>query len=134
MIIVIFVVLFQQRLISLSFSPLLLKVAPERADVDLSETNLQVSESELAASEAASSSSWTSEEPGDAAASSSKASSAKVKSNPNAQYAVPALSLLGEMLAGLLDVIYSSEEKERVLPLLYTVMTNVTPYLKNHSK
>jgi hypothetical protein len=71
------------------------------------------------------------------------------------QYAVPALALLGkniiihalvtvltsdvflilgEMLAPLLDIVFTSEEKEKVLPLLYTVMYNVVPYLKNHSR
>ncbi|XP_059082535.1 protein dopey-1-like isoform X2 [Tigriopus californicus] len=48
-------------------------------------------------------------------------------------YAVPALSLLGELLAPLLDIIYQSEEKERVIPLLYNVMVNVIPYLKTHT-
>ena len=50
------------------------------------------------------------------------------------QYAVPALSLLGELLAPLLDIIYSSDEKEKVVPLLSNVMINVVPYLKNHSR
>ncbi len=49
------------------------------------------------------------------------------------QYVVPALSLLGELLAPLLDIIYSSDEKDRVLPLLSNIMINVVPYLKNHS-
>lgn len=47
---------------------------------------------------------------------------------------VPALTLLGELLAPFLDIIFNSEEKEKVLPLLYNVMYNVIPYLKNHSK
>ena len=51
-----------------------------------------------------------------------------------AQYSVPALALLGELMASLLDIIYSSEEKEKVVPLLYNVMYNVVPYLKNHSR
>ncbi len=50
------------------------------------------------------------------------------------QYAVPALSLLGELLAPLLDIIYTSEEKEKVVPLLSNVMINVVPYLRNHSR
>ena len=49
------------------------------------------------------------------------------------QYVVPALSLLGELLAPLLDIIYSSDEKDRVVPLLSNIMINVVPYLKNHS-
>ncbi len=50
------------------------------------------------------------------------------------QYAVSALSLLGEMLAPFLDVVYNSEEKEKVLPLMHTVMYNVVPYLRNHTR
>ena len=50
------------------------------------------------------------------------------------QYAVPALSLLGELLAPLLDIIYSSDEKDRVVPLLSNIMVNVVPYLRNHSR
>ena len=50
------------------------------------------------------------------------------------QYAVPALALLGELLAPLLDIIYNSEEKDKVVPLLYSVMTNVIPYLRNHCR
>ena len=50
------------------------------------------------------------------------------------QYAVPALSLLGELLAPLLDIIYQSDEKDKVMPLLYTVMYNVIPYLRQHSR
>ena len=50
------------------------------------------------------------------------------------QYVVPALSLLGELLAPLLDIIYSSDEKDRVVPLLANIMINVVPYLKNHSR
>jgi hypothetical protein len=50
------------------------------------------------------------------------------------QYAVPALSLLGELLAPLLDIMYSSDEKDKVVPLLSNVMINVVPYLKNHSR
>merc|ERR1719342_1149987 len=51
-----------------------------------------------------------------------------------AQYSVPALALLGELVASLLDIIYSSEEKEKVVLLLYNVMYNVVPYLRNHSR
>ena len=50
------------------------------------------------------------------------------------QYAVPALTLLGDLLAPLLDIIYNSEEKEKVIPLLHGVMINVIPYLRNHSR
>uniref|UniRef100_A0ABM0MUJ4 Protein dopey-1-like n=1 Tax=Saccoglossus kowalevskii TaxID=10224 RepID=A0ABM0MUJ4_SACKO len=46
---------------------------------------------------------------------------------------VQALTLLSEILAQLLDVIYGSDEKEKVVPLLQQISLNVTPYLKNHS-
>ena len=46
----------------------------------------------------------------------------------------PLLQFLGELLAPLLDIIYSSDEKDKVVPLLSSVMINVVPYLKNHSR
>ena len=49
-------------------------------------------------------------------------------------FSVPALALLGELLAPLLDIIYHSDEKEKVVPLLYSVMDYVVPYLRNHSR
>ncbi|XP_038049265.1 protein dopey-1-like isoform X2 [Patiria miniata] len=49
------------------------------------------------------------------------------------QYSVQALNLLAELLATLLDMVYGSDEKEKVVPLLTSIMHNVTPYLKNHS-
>lgn len=48
-------------------------------------------------------------------------------------YSVAALSVLAELLAPLLDVLYMSEEKERVVPLLTNIMAHVIPYLRNHS-
>nr|XP_039257072.1 protein dopey-1-like [Styela clava] len=55
--------------------------------------------------------------------------------NPvNFRNSVKALTVLSEVVANLLDVIYSSEEKEKVLPLLVSIMANVTPYLRNHGK
>ncbi len=48
------------------------------------------------------------------------------------QYSVQALVILAELIASLLDVIYSSEEKEKVVPFLHTIMPNVFPYLRNH--
>ena len=72
----------------------------------------------------------------DSAETSSTTSSAATEGQKKSltQYAVPALSLLGELLAPLLDIIYSSDEKEKVVPLLSNVMINVVPYLKNHSR
>ncbi|XP_022089796.1 protein dopey-1-like isoform X2 [Acanthaster planci] len=49
------------------------------------------------------------------------------------QYSVQALNLLAELLATLLDMVYGSDEKDKVVPLLTSIMHNVTPYLKNHS-
>ena len=40
--------------------------------------------------------------------------------------------LLAEVTVTLLDVVYRSEEKERVIPLLSNILYNVFPYLKNH--
>jgi len=64
----------------------------------------------------------------------SEASTSTIGKKALTQYAVPALSLLGELLAPLLDIIYSSDEKDKVVPLLSSVMINVVPYLKNHSR
>jgi len=50
-----------------------------------------------------------------------------------AKHAVSALSILGKLLSNLLDIVYQSDEKEKVLPLLTTLMYNVTPYLRHHS-
>ena len=70
----------------------------------------------------------------DATETSSTTSSLDGNKKSLTQYAVPALSLLGELLAPLLDIIYSSDEKEKVVPLLSNVMINVVPYLRNHSR
>nr|CAD7588637.1 unnamed protein product [Timema genevievae] len=51
-----------------------------------------------------------------------------------AQYSVQAQIVLAELLAPLLDVSYGSQEKERVVTLLTTLMYNITPYLKNHTR
>lgn len=37
-----------------------------------------------------------------------------------------------QLTAPLLDVIYSSEEKDKVAPFLSTLLYNVFPYLRNH--
>ena len=47
-------------------------------------------------------------------------------------YSVSALIVLAELLAPLLDVLYVSEEKDKVVPLLTNIMAHVTPYLRNH--
>nr|XP_047935828.1 protein dopey-1 isoform X6 [Anser cygnoides] len=48
-------------------------------------------------------------------------------------YSVHALTLLSEVLAHLLDMVFYSDEKERVIPLLVNIMHYVVPYLRNHS-
>ncbi|XP_043929288.1 protein dopey-1 [Protopterus annectens] len=48
-------------------------------------------------------------------------------------YSVHALTLLAEVLAHLLDMVFFSDEKEKVIPLLINIMHYVVPYLRNHS-
>ena len=48
-------------------------------------------------------------------------------------HAAEALSLLADQLSTLLDITWQSEEKDKVLPLLTTVMYNLTPYLHHHT-
>ena len=48
--------------------------------------------------------------------------------------ATAALAVLAKLLATLLDIVYQSEEKDRALPLLSTVMYNLVPYLRVHTK
>lgn len=56
----------------------------------------------------------------------------KVVENNNRQYSVQALMMLADLIAPLLDVVYSSEEKDRVVPFLNSIMHHVFPYLRNH--
>ncbi|RWS29873.1 protein dopey-1-like protein [Leptotrombidium deliense] len=51
-----------------------------------------------------------------------------------AKYSVQALIALAEFVAPVLDVVYVSEEKEKVVPLVSNIMNYVTPYLRNHSQ
>lgn len=37
-----------------------------------------------------------------------------------------------QVLAHLLDMVFYSDEKERVIPLLVNIMHYVVPYLRNH--
>jgi len=106
------------------------QLAINDGDLDLNETSTKLSDlvdNEMAAAIAAAAT---------VASSSPDLLSACTNSTKKslAQYSVAALALLGELLASLLDIIYSSEEKDRVIPLLYNVMYNVVPYLKNHSR
>lgn len=47
-------------------------------------------------------------------------------------YSTQALCVLAEVLAPVLDMVFGSDEKERMTSFLTTVMYNVTPFLKNH--
>ncbi|CAN0294004.1 unnamed protein product [Lampetra planeri] len=58
---------------------------------------------------------------------------AEVVSQPPSVFSVHALTLLAEVLAHLLDMVFRSDEKEKVVPLLINIMYYVVPYLKNHS-
>ena len=49
------------------------------------------------------------------------------------QYSVQAQSVMAAVLANLLDVAYGSQEKDKVVTIITTLMYNITPYLKNHT-
>ncbi|XP_065057535.1 protein dopey-1-like isoform X2 [Rhopilema esculentum] len=51
----------------------------------------------------------------------------------NAQYSASALCLMAEILSSMLDLLYLSEEKDKITSFMFYVIYNVTPYLKNHS-
>lgn len=51
-----------------------------------------------------------------------------------AKYSVQALNALAEYLAPVLDVVYASDEKDKVATLINSIMYYVIPYLKNHQK
>lgn len=51
----------------------------------------------------------------------------------NQQYSVQAQSVMAAVLANLLDVAYGSQEKDKVVAIVTTLMGNITPYLKNHT-
>ncbi|XP_029420732.1 protein dopey-2 isoform X3 [Nannospalax galili] len=61
------------------------------------------------------------------------ASSAMVSASAPSVYSVQALSLLAEVLASLLDMVYRSDEKEKAVPLISRLLYYVFPYLRNHS-
>ncbi|CAH6792579.1 Dop1b [Phodopus roborovskii] len=58
---------------------------------------------------------------------------AMVSASAPSAYSVQALSLLAEVLAPLLDMVYRSDEKEKAVPLLSRLLFYVFPYLRNHS-
>uniref|UniRef100_A0A452RVA3 DOP1 leucine zipper like protein B n=1 Tax=Ursus americanus TaxID=9643 RepID=A0A452RVA3_URSAM len=64
---------------------------------------------------------------------STAAVSAMVSASAPSVYSVQALSLLAEVLASLLDMVYRSDEKEKAVPLISRLLYYVFPYLRNHS-
>ncbi|XP_065649698.1 protein dopey-1 isoform X2 [Hydra vulgaris] len=50
------------------------------------------------------------------------------------QFSVPALLILAEYFASMYDLLYLSEEKDKVAASLVYLLYNVIPYLKNHSQ
>ncbi|XP_053930266.1 protein dopey-2 isoform X2 [Cuculus canorus] len=63
----------------------------------------------------------------------SMAPSSMVSASAPSIYSVQALSLLAEVLASLLDMVYRSDEKEKAVPLISRLLYYVFPYLRNHS-
>ncbi|XP_034245297.1 protein dopey-1 homolog isoform X2 [Thrips palmi] len=49
------------------------------------------------------------------------------------QYSIQAQTVLAEQLASLLDVTFGSQEKEKVVNILTSLLYNIIPYLRNHS-
>ncbi|KFP25506.1 Protein dopey-2, partial [Colius striatus] len=62
----------------------------------------------------------------------SLAPSSMVSASAPSIYSVQALSLLAEVLASLLDMVYRSDEKEKAVPLISRLLYYVFPYLRNH--
>ncbi|XP_010578650.1 PREDICTED: protein dopey-2 isoform X2 [Haliaeetus leucocephalus] len=63
----------------------------------------------------------------------SVAPSSMISASAPSIYSVQALSLLAEVLASLLDMVYRSDEKEKAVPLISRLLYYVFPYLRNHS-
>lgn len=61
------------------------------------------------------------------------AQSSMVSASAPSVYSVHALSMLAEVLATLLDMVYRSDEKEKAVPLISRLLYYVFPYLRNHS-
>ncbi|KFV77568.1 Protein dopey-2 [Struthio camelus australis] len=59
--------------------------------------------------------------------------SSMVSASAPSIYSVQALSLLADVLASLLDMVYRSDEKEKAVPLISRLLYYVFPYLRNHS-
>ncbi|XP_036896509.1 protein dopey-2 isoform X1 [Sturnira hondurensis] len=69
----------------------------------------------------------------DLGADAAAAASTMVSASAPSVYSVQALSLLAEVLAALLDMVYRSDEKEKAVPLISRLLYYVFPYLRNHS-
>uniref|UniRef100_A0A6G1SL09 Protein pad-1 n=1 Tax=Aceria tosichella TaxID=561515 RepID=A0A6G1SL09_9ACAR len=67
-----------------------------------------------------------------AAPAASTASASDDNNSYLARYSVQALNALAEYVAPVLDVVYASDEKEKVVNLINSIMYYVNPYLKNH--
>ncbi|XP_075449910.1 protein DOP1B isoform X3 [Ascaphus truei] len=63
---------------------------------------------------------------------SAAAQSSMVPASAPSVYSVQALSILAEVLATLLDMVYRSDEKEKAIPLISRLLYYVFPYLRNH--
>ncbi|KAM4701432.1 protein DOP1B [Discoglossus pictus] len=61
------------------------------------------------------------------------AQSSMVSASAPSVYSVQALTILAEVLATLLDMVYRSDEKEKAVPLISRLLYYVFPYLRNHS-
>lgn len=60
------------------------------------------------------------------------ASESSLPLNKASRYSVQALIVLAELSAPLQDLVFPSQDKERVIPLLTSLLANVIPYLKHH--
>ncbi|XP_041353922.1 protein dopey-1-like isoform X2 [Gigantopelta aegis] len=57
----------------------------------------------------------------------------QLNTSADTKYSVQALTLLAELTAPLLDVVYGSDEKDKISPILSSILYNIFPYLRNHS-
>ena len=82
--------------------------------------------------ELSSSSSETSSTQTSATEDANVAVAANPSSSKTSRYSIQALIVLAELLAPLQDLIFPSQDKERVIPLLTSLLANVVPYLRHH--
>jgi len=55
-----------------------------------------------------------------------------VVNSKTSQYSVPAILILAEYIAPMMDLVYLSEEKDKIASALVYLIYNIIPYLKNH--